>query len=101
MGEQKVNNLTQKAKIAFIAGGVCLIIGLITGGWLWYIGTLVLGIIGLVDVFKKQDSQQATGEDTINQRTENEENMKECPFCAEKIKQNAKICRFCGREITS
>lgn len=24
----------------------------------------------------------------------------ECPYCAERIKAKAKICRFCGREIT-
>lgn len=30
----------------------------------------------------------------------NNNDTKECPFCAEKIKLNAKICRFCGRDIT-
>lgn len=24
---------------------------------------------------------------------------KACPFCAERIKQAAKVCRFCGREL--
>jgi hypothetical protein len=24
---------------------------------------------------------------------------KQCPFCAETIKQAAKVCRFCGREL--
>ncbi len=28
-----------------------------------------------------------------------EEDMKECPFCAEKIRAKAVICRFCNREL--
>jgi uncharacterized membrane protein (DUF485 family) len=27
--------------------------------------------------------------------------IKECPYCAETIKKNAKVCRFCNREINS
>ena len=28
-----------------------------------------------------------------------DKDMKCCPFCAEKIKSQAVVCRFCGREI--
>ena len=92
--------MTQKAKISFIAAGVCLLIGFITGWSLWYIGTLILGIIGLVDIFKKVDSKQPADRNQPVQETENEMAMIECPFCAETIKRNARICRFCGREIS-
>ena len=27
------------------------------------------------------------------------EEMKECPFCAEKIKAKAKVCQYCKREL--
>jgi len=33
------------------------------------------------------------------QQPAEEEDMKECPFCAEKIRAKAVICRFCNREL--
>jgi hypothetical protein len=27
-------------------------------------------------------------------------NVRKCPFCAEQIKSEAKVCRYCGREVT-
>jgi hypothetical protein len=29
----------------------------------------------------------------------NKEKFKQCPYCAETIRHEATVCRFCGREI--
>ena len=34
-----------------------------------------------------------------NIKSADADDMKKCPFCAEQIKREAKICRFCNREV--
>jgi len=46
----------------------------------------VAGLVTLATKGKSSDVQMPT--------------TKQCPFCAERIKQEAKVCRFCGRELT-
>lgn len=60
----------------------------------WFFLGLLVGPFGLLVAFFPKLDVPSSGEgewvvdDTMT-----------CPFCAEKIKQAAKICRFCNREL--
>jgi predicted amidophosphoribosyltransferase len=35
----------------------------------------------------------------VVERQQLAQGLKKCPFCAEMIKRDAKVCRYCGREL--
>lgn len=54
---------------------------------------ILLGPIGLLISFFSRDNEEG--------KREKSGNTKKCPHCAEYIKQDAKVCKYCGRSISN
>lgn len=60
---------------------------------LWWIYGAGLFIIAIIHIFVIKSTNQQNEKDMLD------EGMKKCPFCAEFIKPDAKVCRYCSRDI--
>lgn len=63
----------------------------------WVVGGLILGIFALIWVLLLPTVQPDATPTTTTPTSQ----MTLCPFCAEPIRKQAVLCRFCGSKLTS
>jgi hypothetical protein len=63
-------------------------------GGMGFVGGLLLGPIGVVLAWAA--SPDPTG---IERAKTSDSSLKKCPYCAEHVKREATVCRFCQREL--
>jgi FtsH-binding integral membrane protein len=60
---------------------------------LWWIYGALIFIVALPHSLIMKADQQSIEKQQLS------EGMKKCPFCAEMIKQDARVCRYCSRDV--
>lgn len=72
-------------------------------GLIGFLGGFFLGPIGLILALVTQEDKNSLKQKEIaeiNAQVQNGQ-LKKCPFCAEYIKPEATVCRFCGRDLVT
>lgn len=94
-----VITLIVAALIGLIPAKIAQSKGYSFGKW-WFYGFLLF-IVAIIHAFvlKPKTASTAANEGGNTANTLSAEGTKKCPYCAETIKAEAKICRFCGKEL--
>jgi hypothetical protein len=62
--------------------------------FVWWLYGAAIWIVAIVHaVLLKQDQRE------LEERAVSQGDSRKCPHCAEIIKAEAKVCRFCGRDV--